>query len=192
MEDERRAPADDLRRLVGGRSLDPLEILFEAGPEGGRLRALLADHSATWADVLLGDDDEAAELPAIRLIAALYPGDAPFDPRRAGGRPRWAARSPGGPVTRARRPSRPRSPPRCSASPARAYTTWYVGASSTATPPGRSPPPPSAPGRPGSGGFAAKVRRVRVQRCELDRDATGSVTTASIRARPARIGRVRG
>jgi hypothetical protein len=29
---------------------------------------------------LLGDDDQAAASTAIRLVAALYPGDTPFDP----------------------------------------------------------------------------------------------------------------
>jgi len=30
--------------------------------------------------VLLGDDDQAAAQTAIRLVAALYPSDTPFDP----------------------------------------------------------------------------------------------------------------
>lgn len=30
--------------------------------------------------MLLGDDEQAAAHTAIRIVAALYPGDAPFDP----------------------------------------------------------------------------------------------------------------
>ncbi|PZG51540.1 hypothetical protein C1I98_08185 [Spongiactinospora gelatinilytica] len=149
MEDERRALADDLRRLVGGRLLDPLEILFEAGPEGGRLRALLADHSAAWADVLLGGDDEAAKLLAIRLIAAVYPGDAPFDPP-----PGWWATPLGRAV--ARRAGHPGA----SAVPASVAAAML--------------------------GITRQGVHDLVRRGKLDRDATGSVTTASIRARLAR------
>ncbi|ETK34358.1 hypothetical protein [Microbispora sp. ATCC PTA-5024] len=79
MTDDRRALAEDLRRLVGGRVLDPLDILFE-GNEGERLRERLADKSREWADVLLGEDDRAAAYLAIRLVSVLYPGDGPFDP----------------------------------------------------------------------------------------------------------------
>ncbi|MBF8190885.1 hypothetical protein ITP53_35310 [Nonomuraea sp. K274] len=69
--------ADDLRRIVGARLLDPLDILFGAGEE---LRARLDEQAAEWADTLLGEDDQAAAFTAIRLVGALYPGDAVFDP----------------------------------------------------------------------------------------------------------------
>jgi hypothetical protein len=81
--DERRTLAEDLRRVVGSRLLDALEILFELDEltgAGERLRELLAIRSWAWADVLCGEDDRAAAFLAIRLVSALYPGDAPFDP----------------------------------------------------------------------------------------------------------------
>ncbi|GAT64513.1 hypothetical protein PS9374_00143 [Planomonospora sphaerica] len=84
--DERRALAEDLRRIVGSRVLDPLDILFgEDEPSGAdeRLRERLEVKSRTWADVLLGEDDRAAAYMAIRLVSTLYPGDAPFDPPAA-------------------------------------------------------------------------------------------------------------
>ncbi|TQS29094.1 hypothetical protein [Microbispora sp. KK1-11] len=84
--DERRELAEDLCRVVGGRVLDALEILFEPGELSGedtRLRELLAVKSRAWADVLCGEDDRAAAFLAIRLVSALYPGDAPFDPPAA-------------------------------------------------------------------------------------------------------------
>ena len=84
--DERRALAEDLRRVVGSRLLDALDILFdvdELPDHGGRLRDLLEARSRTWADVLCGEDDRAAAFLAIRLVSALYPSDAPFDPPAA-------------------------------------------------------------------------------------------------------------
>lgn len=69
--------AADLKRIVGSRLLDPLDILFGAGEE---LRERLDEQAAQWADTLLGEDDQAAAYTAIRLVSALYPGDAPFDP----------------------------------------------------------------------------------------------------------------
>jgi hypothetical protein len=81
--DERRALAEDLRRIVGSRLLDTLEILFdpdELSGEGERLRGLLAVKSKAWAEVLCGEDDQAAAFLAIRLVSTLYPGDEPFAP----------------------------------------------------------------------------------------------------------------
>src|ERR1700738_2208298 len=83
--DECRALAEDLQRIVGSRLLDPLDILFGAddllfGSEGERLRERLEAKSRVWADVLLGEDDQAAVYLAIRLVSALYPSDALFDP----------------------------------------------------------------------------------------------------------------
>lgn len=84
--DERRALADDLRRLVGSRLLDALDILFdpdELPDSGRRLRELLETKAEAWADVLFGDDDQPAAFLAIRLVSALYPSDTPFDPPAA-------------------------------------------------------------------------------------------------------------
>jgi hypothetical protein len=71
------ALADDLKRVIGSRLIDPLDILFGAGEE---LRERLDTQAREWADVLLGPDDQAASYTAIRLVSALYPSDAPFDP----------------------------------------------------------------------------------------------------------------
>ncbi|MBP2706354.1 hypothetical protein JOL79_21325 [Microbispora sp. RL4-1S] len=84
--DERHALAEDLRRVVGSRVLDALDILFdpdELSGTGERLRELLGVKSRSWADVLLGEDDREAAFLAIRLVSGLYPGDAPFDPPAA-------------------------------------------------------------------------------------------------------------
>ncbi|WP_371782626.1 hypothetical protein [Streptosporangium subroseum] len=83
--DERRALAEDLRRIVGSRVLDPLDILFGEDDMFGvsdseRLRERLEAKSRAWADVLFGEDDQKAAYLAIRLVSALYPSDAPFDP----------------------------------------------------------------------------------------------------------------
>ncbi|MFC4113095.1 hypothetical protein [Nonomuraea zeae] len=71
------ALAEDLKRIVGSRLIDPLDILFGAGEE---LRERLDRQAAEWAGTLLGEDDQAAAYTAIRLVSALYPGDGPFDP----------------------------------------------------------------------------------------------------------------
>lgn len=82
---EHHALAEDLRRIVGSKLLDPLDILFgtddlfDAGL-GERLRERLEAKSREWADVLLGEDDQAAAYLAIRLVSAMYPSDVPFDP----------------------------------------------------------------------------------------------------------------
>lgn len=81
--DERQALAEDLRRIIGSRLLDALDILFNPDELSGhreRLRGLLEVKSRTWADTLCGEDDRAAAFLAIRLVSALYPGDEPFDP----------------------------------------------------------------------------------------------------------------
>lgn len=78
---EREILADHLAELVVTRLVDPLEILLG---HSGDLRAELAASSRTWAAQLLGDDDQAAARLAVRIVAALYPSDTPFDPP-----PRW-------------------------------------------------------------------------------------------------------
>jgi len=70
-----------LLALTESRLLDPLEIVLEA--ELAEVRSRLAERAGAWAACLLGDDDRAAALTAIRLVAALYPGDSPFDPPAA-------------------------------------------------------------------------------------------------------------
>ena len=70
-----------LLALTESRLLDPLEILLEA--ELAEIRSHLAERAGAWAACLLGDDDRAAALTATRLVAALYPGDSPFDPPAA-------------------------------------------------------------------------------------------------------------
>jgi hypothetical protein len=73
----RDALADDLERVVGSRLLDPLDILFGTADP---MRDRLAPQARAWAETLLGGDDQAAMYTAARLVSALYPGDAPFDP----------------------------------------------------------------------------------------------------------------
>jgi hypothetical protein len=96
--DERRALAEDLRRIIGSRVLDALDILFdpdELSVAGQRLRELLEVKSRIWADVLLGEDDRSAAFLAIRLVSVLYPSDGPFDPPAA-----WWGTPLGGAVAR--------------------------------------------------------------------------------------------
>jgi hypothetical protein len=77
LEAERQRLADHLAEVVVRRLVDPLEILLG---HSGDLHAEIAATSRAWAAALLGDDDQAAARTAIRLVAALYPGDTPFDP----------------------------------------------------------------------------------------------------------------
>jgi hypothetical protein len=70
--------AAQLQSLMGGRLLDPLEILLEA--ELAPLRARLREQAGRLAEQLLGDDDRVAQRTAIRLVSCLYPSDGPFDP----------------------------------------------------------------------------------------------------------------
>ena len=78
--EEREGLAEHLVELVSRRLIDPLEILLGGS---GDLHARVEAASREWAAVLLGDDDRAAALLAIRMVAALYPSDAPFDPPAA-------------------------------------------------------------------------------------------------------------
>ncbi|MFC3895066.1 hypothetical protein ACFOWZ_26595 [Lentzea rhizosphaerae] len=70
---------DDLIRLVTSRLLDPLEILLPQADLVG-LRSSVEADAEMWAAQLLGPDDAMAKQVVIRLMAVLYPGDAPFDP----------------------------------------------------------------------------------------------------------------
>jgi len=71
---------DDLIRLVTSRLLDPLEILRLPDVAVSRLREWVRTDAEMWAAQLLGADGELARQVAVRVIAALYPGDAPFNP----------------------------------------------------------------------------------------------------------------
>ncbi|CAM01234.1 hypothetical protein A8924_2322 [Saccharopolyspora erythraea NRRL 2338] len=71
--------AGELVRLVGGRLLDPLEILLD-GAGTGPLRERVRADAEMWAAQSPGSADEPAVALVARLLAALYPGDEPFDP----------------------------------------------------------------------------------------------------------------
>ncbi len=64
--------------LMESRLLDPLEILLDSDLCG--MRSVAAGRAGALAEDLLGEDDQVAAMTAIRLVAALYPGDGPFDP----------------------------------------------------------------------------------------------------------------
>lgn len=64
--------------LMESRLLDPLEILLDSDLCG--IRSVAAGRAGALAEDLLGEDDQVAAMTAIRLVAALYPGDGPFDP----------------------------------------------------------------------------------------------------------------
>lgn len=70
----------DLRRLVRSRLLDPLLLLLGDEERIAFLRDRLHIDAEMWAAQLLGPDDAVATRTAVRVLAALYPGDAPFDP----------------------------------------------------------------------------------------------------------------
>ncbi|MFC3994397.1 hypothetical protein ACFOVU_00605 [Nocardiopsis sediminis] len=72
--------AGQLRAIAAARLLDPLEILLEGDASVERVRKRVAAYADAWAATLLGPDDRAAVFAAVRLIAALYPGDTAFDP----------------------------------------------------------------------------------------------------------------
>ncbi|MCI2416410.1 hypothetical protein MOQ72_03155 [Saccharopolyspora sp. K220] len=72
--------ADELRRLVAIRLLDPLRILLESDAATASLQRRIDRDAATWATRLLGPDHQAAVHTCARLLAALYPDDGPFDP----------------------------------------------------------------------------------------------------------------
>lgn len=71
---------DNLVAVVTSRLLDPLEIVLDDGDLVDALRARVVLKAKGWAAEMLGDDDYVAGRAAYRLIAALYPGDEPFNP----------------------------------------------------------------------------------------------------------------
>jgi hypothetical protein len=74
------ALAEQLCDVVERRLLDPLEILLEAGDVLAVTRGQVADRANRWAEDMLADDEQRAMHTIVRLIAALYPSDGPFDP----------------------------------------------------------------------------------------------------------------
>src|ERR1035437_5706995 len=83
--DERAVLAEHLRRIVGSRLLDALDILFdpdELSGEGERLRELLTARSRSWADILSGEDDRAAAFLAVPRGAGFCPGRGAVCPPR--------------------------------------------------------------------------------------------------------------
>ncbi|WP_246064068.1 hypothetical protein [Nonomuraea longispora] len=74
------ALASELAELVGRRIVDPLEILFGSDEQVEPVRARLRIEAEVWAAQLLGPDESLAVRTAARLVAALFPGDGPFDP----------------------------------------------------------------------------------------------------------------
>lgn len=74
------ALANELVRLIERRIVDPLEILFGSDEQVSPVRDRLRIEAEVWAAQLLGPDDRLAVHMAARLIAAVFPGDSPFDP----------------------------------------------------------------------------------------------------------------
>ncbi|MEQ7004786.1 hypothetical protein ABN028_01175 [Actinopolymorpha sp. B17G11] len=71
---------DDLIRVVTSRLLDPLSVLLQSDSAVESIRRQMRGDAEMWAAQLLGPDDTCARQLAVRLVAALYPGDTPFDP----------------------------------------------------------------------------------------------------------------
>jgi hypothetical protein len=69
-----------LVRLIDVRLLDPLEILLDGDEGVDALRRTVRQRAETWADRVLDGDEQTATYAIARLMATLYPGDAPFDP----------------------------------------------------------------------------------------------------------------
>lgn len=67
-------------RLIDVRLLDPLEILLDGDEGVDALRRTVRQRAETWADRVLDGDEQTATYAIARLMATLYPGDAPFDP----------------------------------------------------------------------------------------------------------------
>lgn len=69
--------ARDLNRLVEARVLGPVDVLFGLEKD---LRRRAFEAVLVWTEELLGPDDDAARMTAIRLISTLFPADEPFNP----------------------------------------------------------------------------------------------------------------
>jgi hypothetical protein len=71
---------DQLLQVIGIRLLDPLEILLEGDSVVDGVRTVLRIRATAWSRTMLEADDQTAMRMIIRVMAALYPGDGPFDP----------------------------------------------------------------------------------------------------------------
>ncbi|WP_447005860.1 hypothetical protein ACRAKI_04950 [Saccharothrix isguenensis] len=69
--------AEQIGTIIRTRLLDPLEILFD---DVGDLPSRAGAVASGLAAAMEGDDDAAAAHAIARVVGALYPGDAPFDP----------------------------------------------------------------------------------------------------------------
>ena len=69
--------ARDLNRLVEARVLGPVDVLFGLDKD---LRRRAFESVLVWTEELLGPDDDAAQMTAIRLVSTLFPSDEPFEP----------------------------------------------------------------------------------------------------------------
>ena len=69
--------ARDLNRLVEARVLGPVDVLFGLEKD---LRRRAFESVLVWTEELLGTDDDAARITAIRLTSTLFPSDEPFNP----------------------------------------------------------------------------------------------------------------
>lgn len=112
--------ADQIATVIRTRLLDPVEILFgDAADLPDRVDAL----ARRMAEIIEGDDHQAAVHAPARLVGALHPSDGPFDPPAEWWRTplgRAVAKRIGHPAAR-RSPTPSRA--RCRASPSSASTT---------------------------------------------------------------------
>jgi hypothetical protein len=75
--------AEHLTALVTYRLLDPLSILLASDTPVDPLRERVRTEADDWANRLLDEDETTVVRTASRLLAALYPGDTPFEPPEA-------------------------------------------------------------------------------------------------------------
>jgi hypothetical protein len=73
----------DLVEQVRVRLVDPLVVLLDGDEPVRALADRIRIDAEMWAAQLLGPDESRAVRTATRLVAALYPGDAAFDPPAA-------------------------------------------------------------------------------------------------------------
>lgn len=66
--------------MIEVRLLDPLEILLDGDEVVASVRRPVRARAQEWARHLLDGDDRSATHTIARLLAALYPGDGPFEP----------------------------------------------------------------------------------------------------------------
>lgn len=81
-ETEHAALAAELAGLTTSRLVDSLAVLLGSDDAVEPLRTRVHVEADRWAQVMLGDDDSAARNMTVRMLAVLYPGDAPLDPGR--------------------------------------------------------------------------------------------------------------